>query len=128
MKKQLIFGILVIVAILFFQHKSVPTLPLPTNYHNVGKNVQIPVIMKLANPSGENWLLTRRSNGQYIVNAYNGYRVEQAYPSGKLLLSNSNGKNFQSAGKIIFNGTSYVASQIHVNPDGSSGYIVFQPA
>jgi hypothetical protein len=127
-KKQLILGLLVIVAFIFFQHKSVPSLPMPTQFQTVGKSIQVPVIMKITNPNGEHWVLTRRSNDEYTVNAYNGYRLVQAYPAGQQIPTDASGTTFKTSGKILLNGSSYVAAQIHVNPSGKSGYILFQPA
>lgn len=122
-----IIGILVVAAIFFFKHSHAPIVPYPDNAVPTAGGIRIPVTMTLPQGNQEFWSLNK-SKQQYIVSLYNKQVLIDQFPAGAEVDKGLNGETYATSGSLQLGVEKYTASQIHVNSDGKTGYIVLQPA
>lgn len=123
-----IFTILVIAAIFWWKHGgSVPSIPYPNNAIPRADGIHVPIVMQLPQDSSEFWTLAQTANHQYVVNTYNRQAVVAKFPATSEVSHTTDGTTYATAGHIRMGLEEYAATEIHINTDGKSGYILFQP-
>ncbi|MBX5436104.1 MAG: hypothetical protein IRZ33_02685 [Alicyclobacillaceae bacterium] len=120
-----IWTIAVVAAFFTFQHRQVPNLPLPPGARQAGNALQIPVAMHVAPARGVYWNLSRTADGKrYFVNVFQNGNMVRQFPTVQRATSDALGMNYRTEGQIRLNETLYTATSIHINTDGTSGFIV----
>ncbi len=127
MKKNLIVFIVIIIAFLFFQHRSTPNIPIPAQYNAIGSNLVVKASMGLPNTNGETWNLTQRADKTYIVNVYNNGKLVHSFYTGKQLKTDVTGTTYGTGGTLMFDRSPYSALNIRVNVPSNAAYITFKP-
>ncbi|MCL6517139.1 hypothetical protein [Alicyclobacillus sp.] len=115
--------VLVVLAFVWFRHSGAPSLPMPGDARVQGATVQIPVTMTPATTSEAYWNLAKRGGQTYVVQVSQARRVVAEFPAEKPIADGSDGTDYTAGGRIQLDGTWYRADRIHVNSDGTSGYL-----
>ncbi len=130
---RLSWVLLIVIAVGFYlvEHQKVPTVTPPAHYTLVGKDVRIPVNMARAANTQTGWALARTSQGFYVALLYqNGQLRHQFQATTKAApqqQGGSSGQTYAATGQVNMDGTLYRVAEIHVNPDGKTGYIQLNP-
>ncbi len=124
-KKQILFALLIIAAIVAFRLHTPPDVPLPKSARVQGGTVTIPVTSHV-NPQAVQYAgLARQSGSHYAVVLKSG-NVIREFPAGSVITRNKDGVDYKASGQIHLSGRPYQAQQLHVDADGRKGYIVFK--
>jgi len=124
--KQILMLAVIVVIVAVIQHRVPANLPAPAANEIHGESIEIPVSTSFSESQQESWQLVQLPSKQYQVLVRYKYRIAGKFNATVLKTQDSQGKTFRAAGTVQFNRTQYYATTIHVNPNGSSGYIVFE--
>ncbi|WP_067924397.1 hypothetical protein [Alicyclobacillus shizuokensis] len=125
MKKQILFALLIIAAIVAFRLHTPPDVPLPKSAQVHGSTVTIPVTSHV-NPKANQYAgLARQSGHRYAVVIKSG-NVMKEFQAGSVITKGRDGVDYKASGQIHLSGRPYQAQQLHVDADGRQGYIVFK--
>jgi hypothetical protein len=125
-KSGIFITILIVIAFFLFQHQGTPSISVPGNAVMQGDQIKVPVLMQAYKDRQQHWTLTMRQNKQYSVNVYDNYKLVQQFAAGKVEMKTANGTDYDVSGQIRIDGQLYKASQLHINPDLRSGFIVLK--
>jgi uncharacterized membrane protein YvbJ len=125
-KSGIFITILIVIAFFLFQHRGTPSISVPKNAVIQGDQIKVPVLMQAYQDPQQHWTLTRRQNKQFSVNVYDNYKLVQQFAAGKVETKTANGTDYTVSGEIRIDGQLYEASQLHVNADLRSGFIVLK--
>lgn len=124
--KQSLWLVIIVLAIAILQHRIPASLPTPPRSEVHGTNIQVPLSEIPSNIDKINWQLIELPNHQYQVVARRNSRIIGKFNTTVVKSKSGSGKTYRAAGIAIFGTNRYTATTIHVNPNGRSGYIVFQ--
>lgn len=124
-KSQWVITILMVIGFYIVQHRSVPSIALPTSATTAGLSVQIPVAMQKPVGPAEFWVLSQTSEQQYVVSVFMNERAVQRFSANRMTGTDATGKNYTSIGQIKLDGQLYQVTAIHINTNGTSGWIAF---
>ncbi len=127
MKKNLILFLFIIIVFVYFQHRSTPNVPMPSQYKSVGQNIAVSAHLGLPAESGEVWTVAKKNDTTYIINVYNNSKLIHTFFTAKAIKHDNSGTTFGTGGNITFNGYPYTAQTIHIEANGQTGEIVFAP-
>jgi hypothetical protein len=113
----------IVVAILFIQHSSTPSLAFPTTAKTVGSEVRVPVTMRVPQSADEFWGLSKRADKQFLVSVWTNKKIVQQFGAQQVLQQSATETKYATSGDIHLDGDTYHAVAIDVNSDGQSGYI-----
>jgi hypothetical protein len=128
MKKNLILFLLIVIVFLYFQHRSVPNVPLPTQYKTPQLTMQINAHLGIPASTGEVWTIAKKNNSTYLINVYHNSKLIHTFFSAKAIKHDDSGTTYGTGGAIMFDGYPYTAISIHVNNGGQTGNILFTSA
>lgn len=114
---------LLVVGFLAFRLHSVPSIPYPGSADAAGHKLQ--VMAQMSSPTdGEFWLLSRRSDGRYVVSVWIKQKEVQQFVASK---PGPQGRIYATSGPIRVNGTLYEGTSMSISSDGHKGYLTLVP-
>lgn len=96
----------------------------PDNATPTTNGVEVSVRMQPPQSTGETWTLMRQADGTSVVTLYTGEKLVTRFVAGKQLGQSIAGKTYATTGQVKLGLANYQATQIHINADQKTGYIL----
>ncbi len=122
-KSSWIILALLVVGFLAYRLQGVPSAPYPTATVAMGNQLQ--VLAHMSPPTGgEFWLLSRRSDGHYVISVWVQKKEVQQFVAAQPGLP---GRVYATRGEIRLGGTLYQGVSMQIFADGRQGYLTLAP-